>query len=181
MSPCAHAGDPIATHTAGRRPPVTEAVVHRLEVVEVEEETQRLPSRRARPGRDRSSWNGARLASPVRGSWKAWWRQLLLEVLALLDVADREHEPLDRRVGEPIVGDRLQVAPIAAGVAEAGAQPHHARPLDGGGEQAPDLGPVFGVHQVDQLPAEEPLGVVSEQLRNRRRLPADASGPDPAP
>ena len=55
---------------------VAEAVVDRLEVVEVDEDDRRAraASRRARAAACRTrSANSARLARPVTGSWKAWW------------------------------------------------------------------------------------------------------------
>ena len=55
---------------------VAEAVVDRLEVVEVEEEDRDAAA--ARGGARATAWrtrstNSARLARPVTGSWKAWW------------------------------------------------------------------------------------------------------------
>ena len=66
-------GDRVQQAVAHR---VAEAVVDQLEVVEVGEEQRdgllRVPVRR--PARSTSrSRNSARLASPVSGSWYAWW------------------------------------------------------------------------------------------------------------
>ena len=55
---------------------VAEAVVDRLEVVEVEEQHARPRRRRVRRAASACSTrsrNSARLARPVSGSWKAWW------------------------------------------------------------------------------------------------------------
>ena len=75
---------------------VAEAVVDRLEVVEVEEQHRESGSPRGGAGRGRArarSANSARLARPVSGVVERLVGELLLECLALGDVAGVEHQP----------------------------------------------------------------------------------------
>ena len=100
---------------------VAEAVVDRLEVVEVEEDDG--AGRAARGGARAIAWrtrstNSARLARPGHGVVERLVGELLLERLALADVAAVEHDAADVLVVEQVRVEDLELARAAVAVAQ---------------------------------------------------------------
>ncbi len=84
-------------------------------------------------------------------------------------VAQVQHHASHRRIGQAVVGQHGQVAPLAVGVAHAChrllpciAETHHARHRGDG------LGHIVGVHPVGQARLHQPRAVVTEQAARRR-------------
>ena len=99
---------------------VAEAVVDRLEVVEVDEQDRQPVAAPRCAGRARArarSTNSARLARPVSESWNAWWRSSSSSALRGGDVAVVDDDAADRRIVEQVLADDLDPAPRAVGVA----------------------------------------------------------------
>ena len=111
----------------GREQPVArdvpEAVVDRLEVVEVEEEHGDRRCRRVVP-LERVHGAACRRARGSRGpssaSWNAWWESCSSNCLPLAHVADVDHVAADARVAHQIGDQRLDVerAAVPAGELE---------------------------------------------------------------
>ena len=121
-----------------------------------------MSSRRARATAWRTrSANSARLARPVTGSWKAWCGELLLEGLALGDVAAVEDDAADVLVVEQVRVLDLEVQRRAVAVAQ--------RALEdcGAGRAGAGGGVVEQVQQAALLARRQQLG--RSACRRRRR------------
>ena len=113
-------------------------------------------SRRARATAWRTrSANSARFARPVTGSWKAWCCELLLEGLALADVAAVEDDAADVLVVEQVRVLDLEVQRVAVAVAQ--------RAVEDGGAG----GAVVGGRVVEEV-QEAALLALREQAREAR-------------
>ncbi len=149
---------------------VAKAVVHLLEVVEVEEQHRDVP---ALPARERQ-----RVADPVaeeRAVGEPGQRvveglvqELLLEALAFADVADVEHDAANGRVLDQVGGDGLGLERGPVGLAEP--------PLDGGREAGREAGvakeghgalPVLRHQERVHGEAEEALRIVAQHPGRR--------------
>ncbi len=162
---------------------VAEAVVDRLEAVEVEEEQgdrrvvrshgeQRLADAGTHPCAVREA--GQLVAEGELG-------QPVLEQLALADVAGVDDDAADDRVVEPVGEHRLDVAPLAAGVAypvlDDGRRVQVGAPGPEGVHRAdePQLGvaEVERVHEVDQELSDQLALAVAEDAFDGSALPDD--------
>ena len=136
---------------------VAEAVVDRLEVVEVDEDDRdvREPALRAHERVLDAVENSARFARFVTGSWKAWWASCSSNALPLADVAAVEHDAADVLVLEQVgvlhleperravaMDERaLEGVRVGAAAAVAGDELVEARPV-GFAQEPAELGPL---------------------------------------
>ena len=99
---------------------MTEAVVHELEVIEVEEKhgQQGLGSGGWSEGVLKSIEKQGTIGQPAQGVMERLVFELLFEALALAHVPQGQDDPFDRRVAEEVVGHNLDVTPRAVAVAD---------------------------------------------------------------
>ena len=170
MSPCADRGaDPLGDGDQQPVPDaVAEAVVDVLEVVEVEEQHgERLGGAVAAAQRvGEPVAEQLAVGEPGERVVERLVAELLLERLAVGDVADGEHPALHGRVGHQ-VGERALEHQVAA-VRVPGAQDDRLVALAGGGEHPDEHRYVAGEQLVDEARADELLGVAA-RARPRTR------------
>ena len=153
---------------------VTEAVVDRLEVVEVEEDHRELEVLAPRPGQSvADALVEQRAVGELRDRIvKRLMLELRLERLALADVATVEDDPRDRLVLDQVGVQDLEVPGAPVGVAQR-ALDHLGLALAVAGavrEQAHQTGVLAGHQQPIEPRPEDLLGRVAERLLDRRAL-----------
>ena len=156
---------------------VAQAVVDELEVVEVQEQHGQRRQRPRRPGQGvlEAVPEQGPVGQPAQGVVEGLVLQLLLQALALGHVAQGEHDALDGRFAEQVVGDHLHVAATTrqpwrmrhSAVTDVPAR--KATPAVGGN------GPfhVLGVEQRSEPPALQRPRFVAEDALRRGRLVGD--------
>ena len=159
---------------------VAERVVDVLEVVEIEQQDGARPAvpLAARLGVGDAVREKRAVGQVRQRVVERLVGELLLERLALLDVADRDDEPADRRIRQEVRDDDFREEPLAALAPQ---PPLHrrgrARTRDGLRDQGQRPGLFVRVQQVGQPRRGELLGTVAEQALDGRRLVADLASP----
>ena len=167
--------DPLQQKVTGAVP---EAVVDRLEVIEVEEQHRQRAAASEAPAA--SAWrrrfsNSARLARPVSESWNAWWRSSSSNALRSLMSRMLSTRPLDRGIrqtGSRRRSRRSTQRPSAWRSrvrSVAGAPPSSLRP-----QEALEQRLVVRVHDRGDRRLDQRAGLEPEQAAHRCGLPAHA-------
>ena len=155
---------------------VTEAVVDGLEVVEIDEQHGHAHAVAQRP-RDRVA-DALVEQRPIGevgdGIVEGLVGELLLERLALGDVAAVEHDPADRAVGQQISVEDLEVAQASVLVREQAVDHLGAAGRAGAvGEAAQQPALLVGMEQLLERPSRDLLDRVAEHALDRRALVED--------
>ncbi len=155
---------------------VAEAVVHGLEVVEVDEEDgEEVPPARSAFDRVRDPLREERAVRETRERVvERLVRELILERAALGDVSRGHHDAADVRDAEQVVEDALELddacRPSGAGAGRAASGRRHRAHL---GEEPAELLGVLVLEELGQPPSDELVLAVAEHALDRRRVVAD--------
>ena len=158
---------------AGR---MAEAVVHRLEVVEVEEEhgEKVLPTSSSAEGMGHTVTEESSVREPGKGVVECLVRELLLERTPLGHVSGRDDDAVHRGEAEEVVEDALELADRAVLSSQRQVSRHRQRRrvTDVCEESAYPLG-VVRLHELGQSGADELVLAVAEHAFDRGRVVSD--------
>jgi hypothetical protein len=163
-------------HLVARR--VAQAVVDPLEVVEVGDRHGVAPARFARQGVRVAQAVGEQgaVGEPGERIVERAVEELLLEALALADVAQRQHDARHLRIGQQVGGHRLHRQPApAVGRDPQLAGPGHPGLERGMGEEDAHPRRVVGMDDVAERLVRQGLEIVRQQALRRRRDVGDAA------
>ena len=158
---------------------VAEAVIDRLEVVEIDEDHRELAV--VAPAARERQRQAILEQRPVGEAGELVVERLVAELVlerhALGDVAEVEQDPVDQWIADVVVRDHLDRSILAVGGAQPHAQRAGASELQRGLLQEARRGDgVVGVDVVGQPGADDVRGVVAERAAHRLRDPAHLRG-----
>ena len=166
-------GDALQQSIAGA---VSETVVDRLEVVEIDEQ-HRYRTSAAQPGCQRVP-EPVFEQRPVRQARErvveCLMPQLVLHRDPLADVPHVEHQPADRRIGEAVLGHDLHVNPTAVGVAQADAHLPTGASSSHSPQERVEQQLIVRVRHRGDRGVQPRTGLDAEQATHRSCLPAHA-------